>query len=152
MGQLIEGVWHEGWYDPDAKGEFIRPKTRFQVPEGTAVPAEPGRYHLYVSYACPWAHRAIITRAFRGLEGAVGMTVVDPKMGPAGWAFDEERPDPLFGAKLLSDVYLKANARYSGRVTVPVLWDKQAETGRCQDSCRPKITMRAPRRIGADAA
>jgi putative glutathione S-transferase len=122
MGQLVDGVWRTGWYEPDAKGGFQRPAARFRNRD---VLAEPGRYHLYVSYACPWAHRTLITRALRGLEAAVSVTIVEPKMPDEGWAFGAD-PDPIGGAKLLQDVYLRADARYTGRVTVPVLWDKQA--------------------------
>ena len=90
--------------------------------------AAAGRYHLYVSYACPWAHRTLITRALRGLENAVSVTAMDPLMGPEGWAFTKEDPDPIFGAALLRDVYLRADAKYTGKVTVPVLWDKKTST------------------------
>jgi putative glutathione S-transferase len=127
MGQMIDGVWHTGWYDPDAKGAFRRPKTRFRswVTEDGASGhrAEPGRYHLYVSHACPWAHRTLITRALRGLEDVIGVTSVDPKMGDDGWVFREGEPDPLHGATRLQDVYRRAKADYTGRVTVPILWD-----------------------------
>src|SRR5690348_218052 len=99
MGQLVDGVWHTGWYEPDAKGAFNRPATRFRNRD---VKPEPGRYHLYVSYACPWAHRTLITRALRGLEGAIGVTAVEPKMLDEGWAFGAD-PDPIGGAKLLQE-------------------------------------------------
>lgn len=128
MGQLVDGVWQKGWYDPDRKGAFQRPDARFRdrvsADGSTAFPAERGRYHLYVSYACPWAHRTLIVRALRGLEGAIGVTAVDPHMSDDGWSFGEE-VDPLFGAKYLREVYLRADPRCSTRVTVPVLWDKQ---------------------------
>ena len=124
MGQLVDGIWRTGWYEPDAKGAFERPAARFRSRD---VVAEPGRYHLYVSYACPWAHRTLITRALRGLEAAISVTVVDPKMPDEGWRFGDD-PDPIGGAKLLQDVYLRADAKYTGRVTVPVLWDKRANT------------------------
>ena len=124
MGQLVDGVWRTGWYEPDAKGAFQRPAARFRNRD---VLAEPGRYHLYVSYACPWAHRTLITRALRGLEAAVSVTVVEPKMPDEGWVFGAD-PDPIGGAKRLQDVYLRAEPKYTGRVTVPVLWDKQANT------------------------
>lgn len=125
MGQLVDGTWHTGWYPPDDKGAFVRPPTRFR----DHPPAiERGRYHLYVSYACPWAHRTLITRALRGLERAVSVTVVDPKMGDDGWAFDPRDPDPIGGATLLQDVYRRADPHYTGRVTVPVLWDRTRNT------------------------
>jgi putative glutathione S-transferase len=135
MGLLVEGEGRTSWYEPDAEGHVERPRTRFHDwvsarGEGRFA-AEPGRYHLYVSYACPWASRAVIIRKLKGLEGAVGMTVMDPRMGQDGWRFgnypraDEDR---LNGAHLLRDIYLKADARYSGRVTVPVLWDTRERT------------------------
>lgn len=132
MGQLIDGVWHVGWYDPDGRGAFKRPKTRFRgrisSDAGAPHPAVAKRYHLYVSYACPWAHRTLVTRSLRGLEDAVDVTVVDPRMPDDGWRFTEEEPDPIGGATLLREVYLRADPRYTGRVTVPVLWDKEAST------------------------
>jgi putative glutathione S-transferase len=132
MGELVEGVWRTGWYPPDARGAFQRPQTRFrgQLSSDGSTPfaAEPGRYHLYVSYACPWAHRTLLTRALRGLEEAVSVTVVDPKMSDDGWSFTDDDPDPLLGAALLREVYLRADKRYSGRVTVPILWDKRTST------------------------
>jgi glutathionyl-hydroquinone reductase len=124
MGQLVDGIWRSGWYEPDAKGAFNRPAARFRHRD---IVAEPGRYHLYVSYACPWAHRTLITRALRGLEAAIPVTVVEPKMPDEGWAFGAD-PDPLGDSTLLQHVYLRADPRYTGRVTVPVLWDKQART------------------------
>jgi len=126
MGEMIDGVWRTGWYDPDARGAFQRPATKFRARLGgeNGFPVETGRYHLYVSYACPWAHRLLITRAVRGLEGAVGVTAVDPRMGEDGWSFSAAEPDPLHGAPLLQDVYRRADPKYTGRVTVPVLWDK----------------------------
>lgn len=132
MGRLIDGVWHPGWAKPREAGNFDRPVTRFRrrvTRDGSSgFPAEAGRYHLFVSYACPWAHRTLIVRALRGLEGAIGVTVVDPKMGEDGWAMRVEDPDPVLGAMLLREVYLRADARYTGQVTVPVLWDKKTNT------------------------
>jgi len=116
MGQLIDGVWHKGWYDPDKRGAFQRPATKFRN-RPAAITAN--RYRLYVSYACPWAHRAIIMRSLRGLADALPMTVMDPKMGDDGWVYD---------GGMLRDLYLRADPTYSGRVTVPVLWDEQAGT------------------------
>lgn len=132
MGEMVDGVWKSGWYDPDARGAFQRPATKFRKriskDGSTGFRAEAGRYHLYVSYACPWAHRTLIVRALRGLEDAIPVTVVDPKMGDDGWSFSKDDPDPILGAKLLREVYLKADAHYTGRVTVPVLWDKKTGT------------------------
>src|SRR5262249_30187177 len=142
MGQLIDGVWKVCWYESDARGAFHRPDTQFRSwvvsPTGARAPrkdgaalhvAEPGRYHIYASYACPWAHRTLITRAVRGLEDVVGLTIVEPRMGDDGWAFEGDgEPDVLFGAKFLREIYLRASPHYSGRVTVPVLWDKKLKT------------------------
>jgi putative glutathione S-transferase len=134
MGQLVEGVWKEGWYEPDKSGAFERPQTKFRhritADGASAFVAEPGRYHIYASYACPWAQRALITRSVRGLDEVIGVTIVDPKMSAAGWTFggDQGDVDPLFGATHLRDLYLRADAKYTGRVTVPVLWDKQKNT------------------------
>ena len=132
MGRLIDGKWHPGWYDPDAKGRFVRPKTRFRErvrADGSGpFPAASGRYHLYVSYACPWAHRALVTRALRGLEETISVTVVDPHMGDDGWQFSVEDPDPFVHAQFLREIYLRADPHYTGRVSVPVLWDKTTST------------------------
>lgn len=130
MGQLVDGTWKVCWYSPDEHGAFQRPAAQFRDVVGRdGLEAEPGRYHLYASYACPWAHRALITRSLRGLDDIVGVTIVDPKMGDDGWEFggDGER-DPIEGARYLRDIYLRAEPRYSGRVTVPVLWDRKRST------------------------
>jgi len=134
MGHLVDGVWNTGWYEPDAHGAFQRPATRFRdTPSEIAA----GRYHLYAAWACPWAHRTLIARSLRGLEHAIGVTIVDPHMGDDGWALRPEDPDPsdptprdppIGGARLLRDVYLRADRHYTGRVTVPVLWDRQRNT------------------------
>jgi len=137
MGELVDGVWKSGWYDPDARGAFQRPQTKFRhqvtadgaSPEGKGgFTPEAGRYHLYVSYACPWAHRTLIVRALRGLEDAISVTVVDPKMSDDGWSFTKKEPDPILGKHFLREVYTSADPHYSGRVTVPVLWDKKTKT------------------------
>ena len=125
MGRLVDGVWQPGWVKPGAGGAFERQTTKFR--DASLVP-EPGRYHLYVSYACPWAHRTLIVRALRGLEDAVPVTVVDPKMGEDGWAFDAADPDPLFRAAFLREIYLQAALKFTGHVTVPVLWDRKRGT------------------------
>jgi putative glutathione S-transferase len=125
MGQLVDGVWQAGWYEPDAHGAFQRPATRFR---DRAAEIVAGRYHLYAAWACPWAHRALITRSLRGLSDAISVTIVDSHMGDDGWRFRPEDPDPIGGAALLREVYVRANPTYSGRVTVPVLWDRQAQT------------------------
>ena len=123
MGQLVDGVWHPGWHTPAANGAFERPPTVFR---NRGLEPVAGRYHLYVSYACPWAHRTMITRALRGLEEAVGVTIVDPHMGDDGWPFKPSDPDPLGPSAFLRDVYLRADPHFTGRPTVPVLWDRVA--------------------------
>jgi putative glutathione S-transferase len=132
MGQLVDGKWQTTWYVADEKGRFQRPKTRFrasiQADPAAEHPAEPGRYHLYVAYACPWAHRTLIVRALRGLEDAISVTRVDPHMGPDGWPFRDDDPDPMGESRFLRDVYLRAKSDYTGRVTVPVLWDRAKGT------------------------
>jgi putative glutathione S-transferase len=125
MGYLLEGTWNTGWYEPDAQGAFQRPATKYRN-QPSAVTA--GRYHLYVAWACPWAHRTLITRSLRGLTEAVSVTVVGSLMGDDGWPFRTEEPDPIGGAAYLRDVYVRANPKYTGRVTVPVLWDRETHT------------------------
>ncbi len=114
------------------KGEFVRQESVFRAQVtadgASGFRAEPGRYHLYVSYACPWAHRAIIYRKLKGLESAIGMTVVDPIRDERGWAFTDAPgcgPDPLNGFQFLSEAYLATEPGFTGRVSVPVLWDSQ---------------------------
>lgn len=145
MGLLVKGKWHDQWYDTEKTGgEFIREDAQFRhwvTPDGSAGPsgeggfkAEAGRYHLYVSYACPWAHRSLIFRALLGLEEVISVSVVHPHMLENGWefrqdeAFNTQGPEPLYGFDCMHQVYTQAQSDYSGRVTVPVLWDKQRET------------------------
>jgi putative glutathione S-transferase len=142
MGLLVDGVWKDKWYDTESdKGRFVRAESRFRswvTADGAAGPsgeagfkAEAGRYHLYVSYACPWAHRTLIFRALKGLESMISLSVVNWHMAARGWTFAPGPgviPDPIHQAKALSDVYVAADPKYSGRVTVPVLWDKQRNT------------------------
>lgn len=142
MGLLVDGVWHDEWYDTKSTGgRFIRTDSQFRhwvTADGSAGPtgeagfkAEKGRYHLYLSYACPWAHRTLIMRKLKGLEDFISVSFVSPYMLEKGWTF-ENYPgvigDPIHHAKYLYEVYLAADSNYSGRVTVPVLWDKQTET------------------------
>ncbi|MEM1154205.1 MAG: glutathione S-transferase family protein [Pseudomonadota bacterium] len=135
MGLLQNGQWVDKWYDTkSSNGEFKRQDSAFRnwlTADGSAGPsgesgfkAEKGRYHLYVSLACPWAHRTLIFRQLKGLEDYIDVTVVDPIMLENGW----EMTDPLYGLEFLYQLYLKADANYEGRVTVPVLWDKERET------------------------
>lgn len=145
MGLLIDGHWHDQWYDTDAnQGRFVRSESQFRnwvTPDGSAGPsgedgfkAEAGRYHLYVSLACPWAHRALILRALKGLESMISLSVVSSYMGEHGWTFADEpcatgtTGDELYGLDYLYQLYRKADPHYSGRVTVPVLWDKKRKT------------------------
>ncbi|SDD77669.1 putative glutathione S-transferase [Paracoccus isoporae] len=143
MGQLVDGVWKDEWYDTESTGgRFKRTTTAWRnwvTPDGTAgesgeggFAAGSGRYHLYVSLACPWAHRALIFRAIKGLEDHISVSVVHPDMLKEGWEFRTDFPgatgDELFGAAYLRDIYLRADPDASGRVTVPVLWDKQQNT------------------------
>ena len=135
MGLLQQGKWVDQWYETDnSGGAFRRQESRFRswlTPNGEAGPngepgfkAEKGRYHLYVSLACPWAHRTLIFRHLKQLEDYIDVTVVEPIMLENGW----EMNDPLYDLDFLYQLYLKADANYEGRVTVPVLWDKQTET------------------------
>lgn len=123
MRELINGVWTEKEYEADEKGGFKRQATLFREKD---PPLEPGRYHLYASLACPWAHRVLIFRVLKKLESAIGLTITDPYMGINGWWFVE--PEPLYGYRYLHQLYTAAKPDYSGRVTVPVLWDKQRRT------------------------
>lgn len=135
MGKLIEGRWTSEWYGSDDQGRFVRDDTayhdRVSADGSSGFPAERGRYHLYVSLACPWAHRAIIMRRLKRLESVISMTIVHPHMGKDGWelaAFPGATPDEVNNARYLRDVYVLARPNYTGRVTVPVLWDKQRRT------------------------
>ena len=118
--------------EADERGAFVRQQSRFRdrvTADGSSgFPAQAGRYHLYVSLACPWAHRTIILRHLKGLEDAIGMTVVDPERDERGWRFTAEEPDPLHGWAYLSEAYRASDPAFDGRVTVPVLWDTQTAT------------------------
>lgn len=131
-GYLKEGQWHEGWYDTRAtRGEFVRTTSAFRhriTADGSSgFPAEAGRYHLYVSLACPWAHRTLIARVLKGLQDVVSVSVVEPVM-TQGWGFSDALPDHLHGFGHLHQIYTLADPQYSGRVLVPVLWDKTKRT------------------------
>lgn len=142
MGLLIDGVWHDQWYDTSkTQGKFVRQASQFRnwitadgspgITGTSGFKAELGRYHLYVSLACPWAHRTLIFRSLKGLEDIIPISIVHWFMGENGWTFasgDGVISDPLFNAEYLYQIYTQANANYTGRVTVPVLWDKQTQT------------------------
>lgn len=142
MGQLIDGVWHDTWYDTSKTGgHFKRTTAQFRhwiTPDGTpgitgegGFEAQTNRYHLYVSLACP-SHRTLIMRQLKGLQEHIGVSVVHPLMLDQGWTFGIDFPDTtgdsLYQHEFLYQLYLHANADYSGRVTVPVLWDKARHT------------------------
>ncbi|MFU8803616.1 MAG: glutathione S-transferase family protein [Bradymonadaceae bacterium] len=135
MGKLIEGQWRTETWLRDNTGHFKRDPTTFRhfVKSDGSTPFAPeaGRYHLYVSLACPWAHRTLIVRAMRGLEEAISVSVVHHFMGEDGWYFGECEgctPDEVLGKKYLRDVYTEADSGYTGRVTVPILWDRKQGT------------------------
>ena len=142
MGQLVEGKWEDVWYDTKStKGKFVRQSAAFRnwiTADGEPGPsgeggftAEANRYHLYVSLACPWAHRTLIFRKLKGLENLISLSVVNALMGTEGWTFepgDGVVPDSVNNASRLYEVYVLAERDYTGRVTVPVLWDKKLAT------------------------
>ncbi len=142
MGLLVDGEWKDVWYDTtSSKGQFVRQASKFRnwvTPDGSAGPsgepgfkAESGRYHLYVSLACPWAHRTLIFRALKGLAEHISLSIVHYRMLENGWEFraeDGATADHLFGSDTLWQVYTRADPQFSGRVTVPVLWDKHTGT------------------------
>lgn len=142
MGLLIEGTWQDRWYDTAGHGgKFVRESAGFRnwvTADGRAgrsggdgFQAQAGRYHLYVAWPCPWSHRVILYRSLFGLADAVSLSAVDPLMLEHGWTFGRfaaDRADPLYGANFLHQIYTHARSRYTGRVTVPVLWDRERET------------------------
>ncbi len=141
MGLLIDGKWHDKWYDNGRSGRFERKESQFRdrvTADGRPAPgrtrgfkAEPGRYHLYVSLACPWAHRTLIVRKLKQLEDVISVSIVHHFMGENGWTFlarDGATGDTVYGLDFLHQVYTRADPAYTGRVTVPVLWDRQQQT------------------------
>ena len=142
MGKLVDGVWQDVWYETEKnEGRYVRQDSTFRnwlTADGSAGPsgnsgfkAEADRYHLYVSLACPWAHRTIILRKLKGLEDMISMSVVNSFMGSEGWTFDAGPgviPDTVNNASRLHELYTKAEPGCSTRVTVPVLWDKHTGT------------------------
>jgi putative glutathione S-transferase len=139
-GELVDGVWHTRFHNTKATGgRFKRTEPKYRnwvTPDGSAGPsgasgfaAARGRYHLYVSLACPWAHRTAIFRKLKGLEDVISMTEVEPVMGDQGWQFGPDADlDTVNGKKRLNEIYLLADPRYTGRVSVPILWDKEKRT------------------------
>jgi len=136
VGLLVDGKWHDEWYDTKATdGRFVRKQSAFRdwvrADGSTAFQPEAGRYHLYVSFACPWAHRALIFRKLKRLEAVISLSVVDPLMKERGWVFGSGSgctPDSVNGASALHELYTLADPHYTGRVTVPVLWDRRSNT------------------------
>ena len=135
MGLLVNGVWKDRWYDTKkSKGKFIRTEAQFRnfIDYHSEFTPDSVRYHLYVSLACPWAHRTLIYRSLKDLNDHISCSVVNPFMLENGWTFDKSFPgttsDHLFSKQYLYQIYLKADSNYSGRVTVPVLWDKKNQT------------------------
>jgi glutathionyl-hydroquinone reductase len=132
LGKLVDGKWTTEWTEHDEKGQFQRMPTVFHdwvTQDGSSgFKAEAGRYHLYISLGCPWAHRTALLWKLKGLEQTVGLSIVDPVISDRGWRFSDYPgciPDAVNGADYLWQVYVKSDAHYTGRVTVPVLWDKQ---------------------------
>jgi glutathionyl-hydroquinone reductase len=135
LGALVQGQWVTSWTERDANGHFQRMPTVFHnwvTADGSSgFKAEAGRYHLYISLGCPWANRTAILWKLKGLEEAIGLSIVDPVISENGWAFSDKPgciPDPLYGSAYLREIYVKADPQYTGRVTVPVLWDKHMGT------------------------
>jgi putative glutathione S-transferase len=136
MGLLIEGKWQDKWYDTKSTGgRFVRKDSQFRdwvtVDGSSGFKAEPNRYHLYVSLACPWAHRTLIFRKLKKLEGVISLSIADPLMEENGWEFSDypgSISDSLNGSQYLHQIYTTAKPDYTGRVTVPVLWDKEKKT------------------------
>lgn len=135
LGQLVNGEWTKEWTERNETGQFQRMSTQFHhqitADDSSDFKAEPGRYHLYISLGCPWAHRTALLRKLKGLEDVVELSIVDPIISEQGWAFSENPgciPDHVNGADYLWQIYVKADPSYTGRVTVPVLWDKQTNT------------------------
>ncbi|MEC8422574.1 MAG: glutathione S-transferase family protein [Myxococcota bacterium] len=129
MGLLINGQWHDQWYDTASTGgRFVRKDAQFrgEIAEGGAHPPAAGRYHLYVAMACPWAHRTLLVRTLFGLEDVIGVSSVHSDMLEEGWTFTGGHRDALYGSRLMHEIYTRAAPTYTGRVTVPVLWDREA--------------------------
>ncbi|MEO8906084.1 MAG: glutathione S-transferase family protein [Polyangiaceae bacterium] len=141
MGRLLQGQWQNEAHFANDKGAFVRAETKFRntvTADGSSgFAAEAGRYHLYVSLACPWAHRTLIARQLKRLDAAISVSIVHPHMAEFGWefaAFPGSSSDPIHNARYLHEVYTHADSNYTGRVTVPVLWDRKQSTIVCNES------------------
>lgn len=142
MGLLVNGEWHDQWYDTESTGgHFVRQESQFRhwiTKDGQPGPtgdggfkAEPGRYHLYISYACPWASRVLMMRTLKGLEDMISISIVHPHMLEHGWTFHDYPgviKDPVINADYMYEIYTHVDSNYSGRVTVPVLYDLKQDT------------------------
>ncbi len=130
MGLLIDGQWRDEWYDTGRTGAFERPATVFRrwiTADGSSgFPAAAGRYHLFLALACPWCHRTLLFRQLKRVQGVISVSFVEPLMLENGWTF--AAPEPLTGARHAYEIYRRADPRYSGRASVPILWDKQTGT------------------------
>src|SRR5579864_1280615 len=125
MGLLVEGEWRDDWYPTEKTGgAFVRPTAKFRrwvTADGSSgFPAVAGRYHLYLALACPWCHRTLLMRLLKKLEGVISASFVEPLMLERGWVF--AKPDPLTGATTAYEIYQRADRRYTGRASVPILW------------------------------
>lgn len=164
LGLLVDGKWQDQAPAKKANdGQFRRAETHFRswiTPDGSAGPtgaggfvAESGRYHIYIALACPWAHRTLIVRKLKGLESHISVSGVDAILGDNGWEFNDANPDPLHGKEFIYQIYLEAKSDYSGRASVPVLWDKQQRTVVSNESSEIiRMLNSAFDNVGADAS
>ncbi|MBE9011815.1 glutathione S-transferase family protein [Pseudanabaenaceae cyanobacterium LEGE 13415] len=135
MGMMVDGKWTTDWNERDESGKFNRTPTKFRdriTADGSSgFQAASGRYHLYISLACPWAHRTLMMRSLKGLEDVISLSIVDAILSDKGWFFSNAPgaiPDDVNHAEFLQEIYLKADSKYTGRITVPVLWDTEKQT------------------------
>jgi len=128
FGMLVDGKWSSHWAEHDSNGNFLRMGTKFSNTINHVTENDRGRYFLYASYGCPWAHRVIMTYELLGLEKFIKLIIVEPHISDDGWYFTSEYPDIYYHMRYLRELYLKANSQYTGRVTVPILWDSHNET------------------------
>jgi putative glutathione S-transferase len=131
VSRLVDGEWlTDTDFETDDEGEFQRQEQAFRdrIGPSEAFPVEAGRYHVYISRACPWAHRVAMTRSLKGQDDTISLSIVQPERYDQGWEFSEAHPDPLHGADYLRELYVRADPEFTGRPTVPVLWDTETET------------------------